>query len=241
MTDTRQNGPEHNKNPVNHSTGYEVGYRKPPKHTQWNIGQSGNPKGRPKRHQTEDCRDLFNRISNEKIRVCENGSSIPLPGPKVLARSIVDRGIAGDPDCEKILIKIEQLDLTPAAGGLNIVDVDSDNEIPAKRRELLRRTKDRANRGAPAPAGFGRGRPRDDAPLPVWVKRELSKRIKVQVNASTVRITKREYWMRRFWNDTISGKSRALRLYMKLGKPTESPPEAIDFFIIGGRSRPAKS
>lgn len=27
---------------------YEVGYGKPPKHTQWPKGQSGNPKGRPK-------------------------------------------------------------------------------------------------------------------------------------------------------------------------------------------------
>ena len=27
---------------------YEVGYRKPPKHTQFKEGQSGNPAGRPK-------------------------------------------------------------------------------------------------------------------------------------------------------------------------------------------------
>jgi hypothetical protein len=27
---------------------YKVGYRKPPKHTQFRAGQSGNPKGRPK-------------------------------------------------------------------------------------------------------------------------------------------------------------------------------------------------
>lgn len=27
---------------------YEVGYRKPPRHTRFRKGQSGNPKGRPK-------------------------------------------------------------------------------------------------------------------------------------------------------------------------------------------------
>ena len=27
---------------------YEVGYKKPPKHTQWEKGQCPNPKGRPR-------------------------------------------------------------------------------------------------------------------------------------------------------------------------------------------------
>jgi hypothetical protein len=29
--------------------GYEIGYRKPPKATQFRKGRSGNPRGRPKR------------------------------------------------------------------------------------------------------------------------------------------------------------------------------------------------
>ena len=31
---------------------YEIGYKKPPKHTQFKPGQSGNPKGRPQKPQT---------------------------------------------------------------------------------------------------------------------------------------------------------------------------------------------
>ena len=46
-------------------------------------------------------------------------------------------------------------------------------------------------------------------------------------------MTKREFWIRRLWNDVMNGKPRALRLYLKLGKPTE-PSGGIDFFIIGG-------
>lgn len=30
------------------NTQYEVGYCKPPEHTRWKPGQSGNPRGRPK-------------------------------------------------------------------------------------------------------------------------------------------------------------------------------------------------
>ena len=48
-------------------------------------------------------------------------------------------------------------------------------------------------------------------------------------------MTKREFWMRRLWNDVINGKPRALRIYVKLAKPTEPPSGGINFFIIGGR------
>jgi hypothetical protein len=32
---------------------YDVGYRKPPKHKQFKLGQSGNPRGRPKGSKNE--------------------------------------------------------------------------------------------------------------------------------------------------------------------------------------------
>ncbi len=35
--------------PQTTSASYEVGYRKPPRHTQFQKGQSGNPGGRPRR------------------------------------------------------------------------------------------------------------------------------------------------------------------------------------------------
>jgi Family of unknown function (DUF5681) len=38
---------------------YDVGYKKPPKKTQFAKGQSGNPRGRPKRPETVSLRELF--------------------------------------------------------------------------------------------------------------------------------------------------------------------------------------
>ena len=47
---------------------YEIGYRKPPKHTQFKKGQSGNPKGRPKR--SESFGQLVREALDEKTSWC---------------------------------------------------------------------------------------------------------------------------------------------------------------------------
>ena len=39
---------------------YQVGYKKPPRKTQFAKGQSGNPRGRPKRSDAVNIRELLN-------------------------------------------------------------------------------------------------------------------------------------------------------------------------------------
>lgn len=46
---------------------YEIGYKKPPKHTQFKPGQSGNPKGRPRKPQTIE--DATIQALNQKIKI----------------------------------------------------------------------------------------------------------------------------------------------------------------------------
>ena len=50
---------------------YEVGYKKPPKATQFKKGQSGNSRGRPPR--AKDNAELFNKILDEKVSITDNG------------------------------------------------------------------------------------------------------------------------------------------------------------------------
>lgn len=52
--------------------GYEVGYCKPPKHTQFKPGQSGNPKGRPKIGTTTLSGSLL-KVLRQRVRVTVNG------------------------------------------------------------------------------------------------------------------------------------------------------------------------
>src|SRR5438046_8845946 len=89
-----------------------------------------------KRGQMQDYRDLFDRISNEKITIYENGRAICVRKPQLLATTIVDRGITGDAECEKILIMLEEPDLRPPAGVWHVESVDSEEEIPARQRAL---------------------------------------------------------------------------------------------------------
>ena len=128
MPDYRENHPDGRQNPENNPEEYKVGRGRPPKQWQWKPGQSGNPSG-GRRH--SDTEPLSERISNEKIPIYENGRAICLRGLQVLAWRVVNGGIAGDPECENILIKIEQPDLKPPSRGLEFFDVDSDDEIPA--------------------------------------------------------------------------------------------------------------
>jgi hypothetical protein len=50
---------------------YEVGYGKPPAHTRFRKGQSGNPSGKPKRVLSED--EILLRELASKVPVTEGG------------------------------------------------------------------------------------------------------------------------------------------------------------------------
>ena len=64
-----------------------VGYKRPPSKTRFKQGQSGNPRGRPKRK--VDMSSALNQAFNDKIVVTGLGKS--LTGMEAYVQSIVDR------------------------------------------------------------------------------------------------------------------------------------------------------
>ena len=57
----------------NNDNNKKVGYKKPPKKTQFKKGESANPKGRPKKQNNPSFLKICNNILNDTIDITESG------------------------------------------------------------------------------------------------------------------------------------------------------------------------
>jgi hypothetical protein len=71
-----------------------VGYRKPPQHTRFTKGKSGNPKGR-KQGSRNLKTDLFEELAS-KVIVKEGGKRRSLTKQQALLKRLVEQGFGGD-------------------------------------------------------------------------------------------------------------------------------------------------
>lgn len=72
------------------------GYKRPPKAGQFKKGQSGNPRGRPKRPRLKSEKEILRHISSEPMSVRENGVSREVSKGEAMIRMLVYKGLAGD-------------------------------------------------------------------------------------------------------------------------------------------------
>jgi Family of unknown function (DUF5681) len=83
---------------ANEDDGDEIGYGKPPKKTRFKKGQSGNPKGRPKKKKSR--KELFEEAWNDEITV--NGRNMTRAEAFVI--SLVTDGIKGKASARNLLV-----------------------------------------------------------------------------------------------------------------------------------------
>ena len=67
----------------------EVGYSKPPRHSRFVKGQSGNPHGRPAG--AKNLKTLLNKALNELVIVTENGGQRKISKREAIVTQLVNR------------------------------------------------------------------------------------------------------------------------------------------------------
>ena len=85
---------------------YEVGYSKPPRHTRFTKGQSGNPRGRAPG--AKNLKTLLIDALNELVVVTENGGRRKISKRQAIIKQLVNRSAKGDWRAAKILLDILQ-------------------------------------------------------------------------------------------------------------------------------------
>jgi hypothetical protein len=116
---------------------YEVGWRKPPRHTRFKPNRSGNPKGRPPKSRNLKT-DLVNELGTS-ISVRDGDREIKISKQEAFLKSLVARALQGDARASGLLVSLmaRLLDLaaSPPEKGLNTEDQAIIDAYVARRLE----------------------------------------------------------------------------------------------------------
>jgi len=83
---------------------YEIGYGKPPRHTRFKPGQSGNPRGRPSG--SKNLKTLLSDALNEPVVIADNGGRRRVSKREAIVAQLVNRSATADWRAVKILLDI---------------------------------------------------------------------------------------------------------------------------------------
>src|SRR5882724_5648701 len=80
--------------PDNRDSDYQVGYGKPPQHTRFKKGESGNPTGRPKG--SKNLTTLLEKELKQRVMITENGRRRRITKQEAMVKHLVNKAVSGD-------------------------------------------------------------------------------------------------------------------------------------------------
>ena len=87
-------------------TSYAVGYKRPPQHSRFQPGQSGNPSGR--RKGSKNIRSIFEKILGEEISLREGSVTKKITKAEAVVRSLVISAMKGDSRSQQNLFRLAE-------------------------------------------------------------------------------------------------------------------------------------
>lgn len=115
-----------------------VGYKNPPKDTQFKPGTSGNPKGRPKGARNLKT-DLMEELG-EKIVVTENGQQRTISKQQALVKAMMAKGMKGDTAAGKAIFNLALgFEQVTSQERISLAMTDDDDAVMQAFREKVRR------------------------------------------------------------------------------------------------------
>jgi hypothetical protein len=118
---------------------YEVGYGRPPQHSRFKKGKSGNPAGRPRGRRPDLLLDLQKELLS-RVQITEQGRRITITKGELLARTLVASAIKGDAKARRDVLDLINMigDKEPPSPGNDNAD-NGEPEDAAILAALIRR------------------------------------------------------------------------------------------------------